>query len=56
MCITYSVLSCRLAFQAFQIFQSLFFQVKMVNHYEVHENYQDIEHQLQENTLHHFPH
>ena len=28
----------------------------MVNHYEVHVIFQDIEHQLQENILHHFLH
>ena len=26
----------------------------MVNNYETHVNFQDIEHQLRENTLHHF--
>ena len=55
MCITYSVLSCKLA-QAFRLLQSSFFLVKMVNHYEVHEIFQDIKHQLQENILHHFLH
>ena len=28
----------------------------MVNNYETHVNFQDIEHQLRENTLHHFLH
>ena len=42
--------------QAFQLFLSSFFQVKMVNHYEVPVTYQDIEHQLQKNILHHFFH
>ena len=27
----------------------------MVNHYEVHVIFQDIEHQLEKNILHHFP-
>ena len=30
--------------------------VKIVNHYKVHLNFQDIEHQLQENILYHFFH
>ena len=28
----------------------------MVNHYEVHVTFEDIEHQLQENIFHHFVH
>ena len=53
MCIPYSVLSCKLAI-SFRLFQYSFFQVKMANHYEVHLIFQDAEHQLQENILHHF--
>ena len=53
MCTTYSVLSCKLAtgfsiFSVFMLFQFSFFQVKMVNHYEVYIIFQDIEHQLRE--------
>ena len=40
--------------QTFQIFQSSFFHVKMVNHYGVHLIFQDIEHQIPKNILHHF--
>ena len=53
--ITYSVLTCKVA-TSFSLFKPLFFQVKMVNHYEVHVIFQDIERQLQENILHHFLH
>ena len=42
--------------QAFQLFQSLFFQAKMVNHCEGYVIFQDVEHQLQQNILHHFLH
>ena len=42
--------------QVFLPFQFSFFQVKMVNYYEGYENFQDTEYQLQENTLHHYPH
>ena len=42
--------------QAFPLFQLSFFLVKMVNHYDVHVIFQDIEHWLQENILHHFLH
>ena len=28
----------------------------MVNHFEVHVHFQDVEHQFQENILHHFLH
>ena len=31
--------------QAFRLFQFSFFLVKMINHYEVHLIFQDIEHQ-----------
>ena len=41
---------------AFGLFQFSFFLVKLVNHYEFHAIFQDIEHQLQENILHHFLH
>ena len=44
MCITYS---CKLVTN-FSTFSFSFFQVKMVNHYEVHAIFQDIEHQIQE--------
>ena len=55
MCITYSVLSCKLATD-FRVFQFSLFLVKMLNHYEVHAIFQDNEHQLQENIIHHFLH
>ena len=42
---TYSILSV-----AFQLFQFSFFQVKMVNNYDLHVIFQDIGHQLQENN------
>ena len=47
-CITYSVLSCKLAtsFSIFSIFM----------YYEIQVTFQDIEHQLQENILYHFLH
>ena len=32
--------------QGFQLFQSSSFQVKIVNHHEVHVTFQDIKHQL----------
>ena len=53
MCITYSVLSCELAFRFVQF---SFFLVKMVTYYEVHVIFQDTEYQLQENILYHFLH
>ena len=40
--------------QSFQLVQSSFFYVKMVNHYGVHLIFQDIEHQIPKNILHHF--
>ena len=52
MCLTYSVLSCKLA-QAFRVFQFSFL-VKMVNNYQVHVIFQYIEHHLQENILYSF--
>ena len=45
MWITYSVLPCKLV-TSFSNFSILFFQVKMVNHYEVHVFFQDIEHRF----------
>ena len=42
--------------QAFRIFYCSSFLVKMVNHYENHVIFQDIEHQPQEDILHHFLH
>ena len=42
--------------QAFQLFQSSFFQVKRINHCEGHVIFKDIEHQLEENILYHFLH
>ena len=46
--------------QAFQLFQSSFFQVNMVNQVnEVNEDkliFQDTEHQLQKNIFYHFLH
>ena len=42
--------------QAFQVFQSPIFQVKMVNQYEFQAIFKDIEQQLSENVLHHFLH
>ena len=44
---TYSVLPYKLATNVLT-FQSSSFKAKMVNHYEVHVAFQDIEHQLQE--------
>ena len=55
MCITFSVLSYKIA-TSFWIFHSSPSQVKMVNPYEVHVIFQDIEHQLQKDILHHFLH
>ena len=40
--------------QAFWLFQFSSSQIEMVNNYEVHVIFQDIEHQLQESILHHF--
>ena len=45
MCIANSVLPCKLA-TTFRIFQLTFFLVKMVNNYEVHVIFSDIEHQF----------
>ena len=42
--------------QAFQIFQFLFFQLKMVNHCERLVIFQDIEHRLPGNIFHDFFH
>ena len=55
MCITYSVLSCKLAtsFSAFLIF---ILPGKNGNHYEVHVMFQDIENQFQDNIIDHFLH
>ena len=55
MCIAYFFSSCKLAtsFSTFSIFILL---VKVANHYEDNVNFQDIEYQLQENTLYHFLH
>ena len=53
MCITYSVLSYKLA-TSFSSFTS--FQIKKTNHYEVHIIFENIEHQLEENIFHHFLH
>ena len=53
MCITYSVLSYKLA-TSFSSFTS--FQIKKTNHYEVHVIFENIEHQLEENIFHHFLH
>ena len=51
----YSVLSCKLV-TSFKTFQFSFFPLKMVSHYEVYVIFQGIEHQLQENILHHSLH
>ena len=40
----------------FRVFQFSFFLVKERSHHEVHVILEDIEHQLQENILHHFLH
>ena len=53
MCITYSVLPCKLATRLFQSSSSL---VKIVSHHEVHIIFKDTEHQLQKKILHHFLH
>ena len=55
MWITYSVYHVNQQ-QAFQLFQSSFFPVKMVNHCEGHVIFHDTEHELQQNILHHFLH
>ena len=55
MCITNSILSCKLATSSW-FFESSFFQVKMVNHYEVHVHFEDIKHQLHEKIFRHFLH
>ena len=55
MCIKYSVLFCKLA-TSFSPFSISFILVKTANHYEVDVMFQVIEHQLQENILHHFLH
>ena len=52
MCIINSVLFV----SSFQPFQFSFSLVNMVNHYEVHVIFQDIEYQLQENILHRYLH
>ena len=39
-----------------QVFQLLFIQAKTVNHCEGYVSFLGIEHQLQENVLHHFLH
>ena len=54
MWIAYPVLACKLAtsFSAFSV--NSFSLLKMVNHYEGHLDFQDIEHQLRENILYHF--
>ena len=56
MCITYSVLSCKLGtiFSTFSIF--ILSGKILVNHYGVHVILQDIEQQLQEKFRHHFLH
>ena len=54
MCVSHSAL-CRLA-TSFSTFSISLFQVKLVNLCEVHLIFPDIEHQLQENILHHFLH
>ena len=42
--------------QAFQLFQSSFFQAERINHCEGHVIFKDIEHQIEENFLYHFLH
>ena len=42
--------------QFFQLSRFLFFLVKILNHYGVHAILLDNKHQLQENTLRHYPH
>ena len=41
---------------SFSTFSMFIFQVKMINHAEGYSNFLCIEHQLQENILHHFLH
>ena len=55
MYITYSALSCELVTRL-STFPIFIFLVKMINIYEDYVNFQDIEHQLEENTLHHILH
>ena len=55
MCITYSVLSCKLA-TSFSNFSIFIFSGKMVNQYEICVIFEDIEHQPQENILYYFLH
>ena len=52
MCITYSVLSCKLT-ASFSIFSIFILSGEMINHHEVAIIFQDIENQLQENICHH---
>ena len=53
MCVTNSFLSYKLD-ASFQISKFSLFQVKMVNHCEVYVIFQDVEHELLENILHHY--
>ena len=55
MCIKYSVLSCKLA-TCFSTFSISILSGKNGKSYLVRVIFQDIEHQLRENILHHFLH
>ena len=55
MCMTHSFYHASWL-QVFQLFQFLFFQVKMVYHREGHVIFQYIYHQLQEIIFHHYLH
>ena len=56
MCITYSVLSCKLG-TIFSTFSIVILSGNIpVNHYDVHVIFQDIQQQLQEKFRHHFLH
>ena len=53
MCTTCPFLSCKLP-RSFSTFSIFILSGKMVNQFEVHIIFQDIENQLEENILHHF--
>ena len=56
MCIKNIVLYHASLLQVFQHSKFSLFQVKRVSYCEVYRNFRDIEHQLQENILHHCHH
>ena len=52
-CITYSVLPCKLA-KSFSTFSIFILSCKKVSHSEGYVNFWDIEHQLEKNIFHHY--